>query len=70
MLTAERACFRMQAVMHGCLQVEYHLANASLADAGEQQISPRQMLHIMRGLVDRGLRVISNEPNYWWGLAD
>ena len=47
------------------LQVEYHLASATLADAGEQQISPRSMLHIMRGLVDRGLRVISNEPNYW-----
>jgi hypothetical protein len=47
----------------GDLQVEYHIHQAP----DPQEVVPRTGLHIMRALLDKGLRVFNVEPNYWCG---
>ncbi len=46
-------------------QVEYHVLKPDKANKNERRMTPRAMLHIMRALQDRGLRVFNVEPNYW-----
>ena len=55
----------MARFLYACLQVEYHVMPPDRVNKGGDTLTPRAMLHIMRALQDRGLRVFHSEPNYW-----